>query len=42
MKVLKKVVLMVKNMSANAGDVRDVDLMLGWEDPLEEDLAATQ
>ena len=31
----KKAVLVVKNVSANAGDVRDE----GWEDPLEEGMA---
>ena len=30
---------MVKNLSANAGDVRDVGSVLGWEDPLEEGMA---
>ena len=29
-------VLVVKNPPANAGDVRDVGSILGWEDPLEE------
>ena len=32
-----QVVLMVKNPLANAGDIRDGSL--GWEDPLEEDMA---
>ena len=27
---------MVKNLSINAGDIRDVGLILGWENPLEE------
>ena len=27
---------MVKNPSANAGDMRDVGSVLSWEDPLEE------
>ena len=27
---------MIKNPLANAGDVKDVSLSLGWEDPLEE------
>ena len=31
--------LEVKNMPANAGDIRDVGLILGWEDPLEEGMA---
>ena len=30
---------MVKNLPANAGDIRDMGLIPGWEDPLEEDMA---
>ena len=30
---------MLKDVPANAGDVRDVGLILGWEDPLEEGVA---
>ena len=30
---------MVKNLPANAGDMKDVGLILGWEDPLEEGVA---
>ena len=30
---------MVKNPPANAGDVRDSGLNLGWENPEEEDMA---
>ena len=30
---------MVKNLSANAGNIRDAGSTLGWEDPLEEDTA---
>ena len=30
---------MVKTLPANAGDIRDVGLILGLEDPLEEDMA---
>ena len=30
---------MVKNPRANAGDARDVGLIPGWEDPLEEEMA---
>ena len=30
---------MVKNLPANAGDMRDGVLSLGWEDPLEEGMA---
>ena len=31
--------LVVKNLPANAGDIRNVVLILGWEDPLEETVA---
>ena len=31
--------LVVKNLPANAGDVRDEVLSVGWEDPLEEGMA---
>ena len=31
--------LVVKNTLANAGDIRDVGSILGWEDPLEESRA---
>ena len=34
-----QVVLVVKNPPANAVDIRDMGLILGWEDPLEEDIA---
>ena len=30
---------MVKNLPANVGDVRDVGLILGQEDPLEKEMA---
>ena len=30
---------MVKNLPANEGDIRDVDLIRGQEDPLEEGMA---
>ena len=30
---------MVKNLPANARNVRDTDPSLGWEDPLEEKMA---
>ena len=30
---------MVKNLPANAGDVRDEVLSVGWEDPLEKEMA---
>ena len=32
-------VLVVKNMPANAGDIRDTGLVPGQEDPLEEGMA---
>ena len=32
-------VLVVKKLPANAGDIRDPVLSLGWEDPLEEGMA---
>ena len=35
------VVLVVKNLPASAGDERDVGLILGWEDSLEEGMATT-
>ena len=31
--------LVVKNLPANAGDIRDEVRSLGWEDPLEEQMA---
>ena len=31
---------MVKNPPANAGDIRDVGSVSGWEDPLAEGMAA--
>ena len=34
-----QVVLVVKNLPANAGDMKDVGLILGWEDLLEEGVA---
>ena len=34
-----KVVLAVKNLFANAGDVRDMSSIPGWEDPLEKGMA---
>ena len=30
---------MVKNLPANAGDIRDAGLIPGWEDPAEEGMA---
>ena len=30
---------MVKNLPANAGNLRDAGWILGWEDPLEEQIA---
>ena len=38
-KLICQVALVVNNMPANAGDIRDVGLILGWEDPLEEGMA---
>ena len=32
-------VLVVKNLSANAGDIRDLGYVSGWEDSLEEGMA---
>ena len=34
------VVLVVKNLPANAGDVKDGVQSLGWEDPLEKGMAS--
>ena len=34
-----QVVLVVKNLPANAGDVRGAGSILGWEDPLEVGMA---
>ena len=34
-----QVVPVVKNLSTNAGDIREEDLTPGWEDPLEKDMA---
>ena len=34
-----QVVLVVKNLLANAGDIRDTGSSLGWVDPLEEGMA---
>ena len=34
-----QVALVVKNPSANAGDLRDTDSILGWEDPLKKGMA---
>ena len=34
-----QVALVVKKLSANAGDIRDMSSILGWEDPLEEGMA---
>ena len=31
--------LVVKNLPANAGDVRDAVLSVGWEDPREKEMA---
>ena len=34
-----QVVLVKKNLPANAGDIRDTDWIPDWEDPLEEGMA---
>ena len=34
-----QIVLVVKNLPANAGDIRDAGLIPGWEDPAEEGMA---
>ena len=31
--------LVLKNLPARAGDIRDMGLIPGWEDPLEEEMA---
>ena len=31
--------LVVENLPINAGDLRDTCLILGWEDPLEQEMA---
>ena len=36
-----QVVLEVKNPPANAGDIRDTSLILGWGDPMEKEMAPT-
>ena len=36
---VSQMVLVVKNPPANAGGVRDEGLILGWEDPLEKEMA---
>ena len=36
---VSQVALVIKNLPANVGDVRDVVQSLGWEDPLEEGMA---
>ena len=34
-----QVALVVKNLPASAGDIRDMGLILGWEEPLEKGMA---
>ena len=34
-----QVALVIKNLPANAGDMRDTGSVPGWEDPLEEGIA---
>ena len=36
---VSKIAPVVKNLPANVGEVRDMGLILGWEDPLEEGTA---
>ena len=37
--MISYMVVVVKNLPANAGDARDVGSVLGWEDPLEKGMA---
>ena len=37
--MLPRLVLVVKNLPTSAGDSGDASLTLGWEDPLEEEMA---
>ena len=37
--VASQVALVVKNLPASVGDVRDSGSILGWEDPLEKEMA---
>ena len=39
MNLPSQVALVVKNLPANTGDIRDAGLIAVWEDPLEEDTA---
>ena len=39
LKIKFHVVVVIKNLPANTGDIRDADTILGWEDPLEEGMA---
>ena len=34
-----QVALLLKNMPVNAGDIRDMGLIPGWKEPLEEEVA---
>ena len=34
-----QVTQVIKNLPANAGDIRDMGLIPGWEDPLEKEMA---
>ena len=38
--ITSQVVLVIKGSSDTAGDLRDMSLISGWEDPLEEGMAA--
>ena len=39
MKIIDESRPVVRNLPASAGDIRDAGLSLGWEDPLEEEMA---
>ena len=37
--VIMQVAPVAQNLPANAGDIRDMGSIMGWEDPLEEGMA---
>ena len=41
MYIASQVVLVVKNLPVDAGDVKNMGSVFGWEDPLEEGMATT-
>ena len=41
MYIASQVVLEVKNLPVDAGDVKNMGSVFGWEDPLEEGMATT-